>query len=277
MGISRNEKRRQGRLILMFRCPTCKEELNIEHKSYKCSNNHTYDISKEGYVNLHLNHKQGGDDEGMVKARSSFLEQDFYHPLREFILDLCSAFPHDTMVDAGCGEGYYTNYLQASLNNEIYAFDLSKVALQKASKANKKVHYALSSIFDLPLVSSSTNLILSMFAPIALEENHRILKEDGLLLVVCPGSNHLKELKEVVYNEVRLNEVVLLKSENFQVIDEFKLEYVIDLKDNTTIKNLFLMTPYTYKTSKEDYKKLDSINELRITCEFSIQIYSKIT
>lgn len=261
----------------MFRCPTCKEELTIIDKSYKCKNNHNFDSSKEGYVNLHLNHKQGGDDEGMVKARSSFLEQDFYHPLREFILDLCSAFPHDTMIDAGCGEGYYTNYLQSNLENEIYAFDLSKVALQKASKANKKVHYALSSIFDLPLASSSTDLILSMFAPIALEENYRLLKEDGLLLVVSPGTNHLKELKESIYEEVRLNEVVLLKSENFQVIDEFKLEYIIDVKDNKTIKDLFLMTPYTYKTSIEDKEKLNTITELRITCEFSIQIYSKIT
>ncbi|MGL5978059.1 MAG: putative RNA methyltransferase, partial [Erysipelotrichaceae bacterium] len=241
---------------MQLHCPKCKQPLHLKGKTYACENRHTFDQAKQGYVNLLLKQKASGDDEIMVQARHDFLHKGHYQPLATFLLDLMEAFPHDNIIDAGCGEGYYTNQIERGLLSQVMGFDVSKLALQKASRDNKQVNYAVASIFDMPVADACADIVLNVFAPIATTEFARVLHDEGYLIVVGPGVQHLQELKHVLYEEVRLNEITHIESDLFTLIDEFRLEYPIELTSQEEINNLFMMTPYYYKTSVEDGNKL---------------------
>ena len=106
-------------------CPVCCNELEIHGKTYKCQNNHSFDISKYSVVNLSLNNKSSkkrhGDDKLMVLARKNFLDKGFYQPIQKAVESL--AFKHcknaNVFVDAGCGEGYYTNAIAKSIMHKV--------------------------------------------------------------------------------------------------------------------------------------------------------------
>ena len=58
-------------------CPHCKNELNQANNTLKCINNHSYDISKKGFVNLLLANQHhsdnSGDEKGMILSRVIFI------------------------------------------------------------------------------------------------------------------------------------------------------------------------------------------------------------
>lgn len=259
----------------MLRCPVCKRKLKKIDKRYVCDKNHSFDIAKQGYTNLYLkSSKNSGDNKEMVDARTSFLNLHHYDPLVEAIIHILKEINSDTIVDAGCGEGYYTNLIQKALKNEIYAFDLSKDALKYASRQNKEVHYFLSSIFDLPLNSEKADVVLNIFAPLANEEFKRVLKKNGYLIKVDPHHKHLKEIKDFLYENVYENEVLDLDVKGF-VLDSYKeVTYTMSL-DNNAIVSLFKMTPYYYKTKKEKTEQLFALDHMDCIASFMIYIYRK--
>lgn len=65
-------------------CPICKEGLEKDGRRYRCSKNHSFDMAKQGYVNLHIsNKKNSGDDKDMIQSRRDFLEKDYYKKISE--------------------------------------------------------------------------------------------------------------------------------------------------------------------------------------------------
>lgn len=261
----------------MLLCPKCKKPLQKEIRCYRCENKHTYDISKQGYTNLYLtNKKQTGDDATMVKARTAFLEKGYYEPLRTLLVDLCKQRTIHLLVDAGCGEGYYTNELQKQINCETYGFDLSKHALKEASKTNKNVCYGVCSVFDLPLKHEVADVVLSVFAPVADQEIRRILKKDGWFIKVEPKEEHLYEMKQVVYEQAYLNDAKPSEYEGFVLEERIPLSYQIHIKNKEDLKALFAMTPYYYRSPKDGVKKLFEQEEMEITAAFYINKYKKI-
>ena len=171
-------------------CPYCKNSLyDSREKTYICDNNHSFDIAKQGYLNLlPVNQKKSkdpGDNEMMIAARRNFLELGFYDPLiksiKNLISDKLSFVTKDIVAfDAGCGEGYYS---EKALNNlpdletEILGTDISKYAVKNAARKYKNNFYFVSSVYNLPISNTSTDLILSVFSPIAAEEFKRILSK----------------------------------------------------------------------------------------------------
>ena len=121
----------------MLRCPVCHEPIFKQNdKIYCCKNNHSFDIAKKGYVNFLLSHKMNsklpGDNKLMVDARSEFLGKGYYDIFREKLINLIDEFHPKTILDAGCGEGYYTNEIHKD-SRKIFGIDISKTALQKAA------------------------------------------------------------------------------------------------------------------------------------------------
>lgn len=252
-------------------CSVCQKELKKSAKQYACENKHTFDIAKEGYTNLLLKASQSsGDSKEMVNARRHFLEKDYYKQLRDTIINVVKELNPSIVVDAGCGEGYYTNEIANNLESNFYAFDMSKNALRYASKRSEKVGYFLSSIFHLPLQKQSIDIILNIFAPAAIEEFKRVLKENGYIIKVGPGKEHLLELKELLYDSVYLNEEK--KIEEFNLISEYNVNYTMDL-DETDVKNLLHMTPYLHRTPREKIEKLQINDTMQVKASFLIRIY----
>ncbi|MEG1027890.1 MAG: methyltransferase domain-containing protein [Oscillospiraceae bacterium] len=271
----------------MFRCPICKKNLFKEEKSYICENGHCFDISKENYVNLlpanQKNSLNPGDDKAMVNARFNFLSLNYYQCLSDALCELAVKYTQKStaVLDSGCGEGYYTNKIYDSLikaNKSVFmaGIDISKWAVRLASKHSTGTDFAVGSVFHLPISDNSIEFLINCFSPLCLEEFHRVLKNKGYFAYVVPSPKHLWELKEQIYESPYENEEKTEQYEDFSYIEKKVVEKKVFLPSNQVIKDLFMMTPYAWKTSKQALKKLDEINSLEITIGFHIHIYQKI-
>ncbi|MEE1504779.1 MAG: methyltransferase domain-containing protein [Acutalibacteraceae bacterium] len=264
-----------------FICPVCKSEISLFGRTYKCPNNHCFDLSKDGYVNLLMSQqsslKRHGDDKLMVKARRDFLEKGFYNELRQALCEtLKEALPEDaTIVDVGCGEGYYTSEISKVNDFEIFGIDISKDALKYAAKSVKGSSFAVASAFSLPFAENSADCVLSVFAPSAYEEFSRVLKNDGKLIKAIPLENHLWELKCALYKEPYKNKPEKRNDELFKLVSQKEIKYKINLTEKEDIENLFKMTPYYYKTGREDAERLLSLESLETTVHFGVEVYEK--
>ena len=265
---------------MQFICPVCKGKLTRENNSLICENRHCFDFAKSGYVNFLLGSKGGnhGDNKLMATARREFLKKGYYQPLCDALVSTVKeyAFSGARVIDCGCGEGYYTNSICAQLPEiELCAFDISKDAVSLAARENRACEYAVASSFDIPIADASTDILLEVFSPFCRDEFSRILKKGGILISVIPLENHLFELKQAVYDKPYKNEPAPLELDGFELISAREVRYEFDLSDNSDIKNLFMMTPYYYKTGVKEQARLNTLQSLRISAEFLIIQYKK--
>lgn len=251
-------------------CPICHEKLFQHEKSFVCKNHHTFDQARQGYVNLSRKQKAAGDNAQMVKARTAFLESGLYDFMAQDVANLIQEKQPHIYLDLGCGQGYYTKRF-APLVQESYGVDLSIPAIAHAAGQDKKTQYIVSSIYSLPFEEQSIDLLTSIFTPIPAQEAARVLKEDGELITVTPGKMHHYELKEVLYPQVRLNDE-LQAIEGFELVEQHE---ITQKQHVTEVKELLNMTPYRYKTSKEDLEKLDALSALDVTCSFLVSRWRK--
>ena len=252
-----------------------------ENKTFICENNHSFDVSREGYVNLLMSQKSSlkrhGDDKLMVKARRDFLEKGFYGRLRDSLRrTMEKELPENAVIiDVGCGEGYYTSEIAGSGDFRIFGIDISKDALKYASKRLKNGSFAVASAFSLPFSDESADCILSVFSPSAYEEFSRVLKAGGRLIKAVPLEEHLWELKSALYKEPYKNKPEKRNDELFALVSFEEIKYKINLTEKEDVENLFKMTPYYYKTGREDAERLLALPSLETTVHFGLEIYEK--
>lgn len=259
----------------MIICPNCSNKLNKYNNTYKCSNNHSFDIAKEGYLNLLLNKPRAGDNQSMIKARKEFLEKGYFDPLLKSLIDSINNLNlnNPNIVDIGCADGYYTNAISANYPS-IMGFDISKDAIRYAAKKYKYIQFIVANAKSLPLKDESIDIILNIFAPHFIDEYSRILSSGGYIIKVTPNENHLIELKEVLYEKTYLTKEKLITEENYSIINILDLTYERNIPSSDLV-NLFSMTPYVYKTPLDDVEKLKQIPNLLVTFDFNISIYKK--
>ncbi len=277
----------------VLKCPVCNLELNKNVNTYSCYNHHSYDIAKKGYTNLLLANQghasNSGDDKEMVEARVRFLQTDHYQILRNELVNQFNKYIQDqekvNFVDVACGEGYYTSYIHQQLVDKIdlntYGVDISKFAIIEASNKKRrlnqsKIEYFIGNMDYLPFLDNTFYILLNCFSPMNEKEFTRVLKSNGIYIRVLPGKKHLLGLKEVLYDEVYLNEMKDSKLDNFTLIDEIEINDNITLTNQEQISDLFSMTPYYYKTSLEAANKLKSLSSLSTIISFIILVYKKI-
>lgn len=264
-------------------CPVCKKALHKEERSYFCvgEKKHCFDISSSGHVNLCPGRATGGDDKKAVRSRTEFLNLGYYRPIVDKVCEILADLNGEcAIIDAGCGEGYYTNRIAQSTCAQTYGFDLSKEAIISASKSAKRqnmsnVVFAVGGIYELPVSNESADAITNIFAPCAETEFTRVLKKNGLLVVVTAGKNHLYGLKKSVYNVVYTNEERADMPQNMILDKKHNLFYTIKLDSAEAIRNLFSMTPYSYRTSEKDMRKLLALESLETEIEVDIFVYRK--
>ncbi len=269
-----------------FACPKCKQRLALvpNFNTKACANGHTYDRARAGYYNLLLGVGGGthGDNAEMVEARRSFLSLGYYSALADRLADLVSECTGigECVLDAGCGEGYYTDRIEHKLSelyggSNVLAFDISKDAVRQAVKRNRDISYCVASSYDMPLPDSSVDTVYNAFSPLALDEVRRVLKKNGRFIMVYPGREHLFGLKEKIYKTPYKNEPQDAAIDGFELLKEETLTYDITLTDKESIRSLFMMTPYAYRTSKEDSDRIMSLDTITTAVEFCISVYTK--
>lgn len=264
-----------------FLCPVCGEELTESEKSASCSKGHSFDKAKSGYINLLPNNLPAGnhgDNKLMIRARHDFLEKDYYLPLREKLCETIGKYADENSVilDAGCGEGWYTkgifDYLE---KNTVFAVDISKDAMKIAAKREKSIKCAAASVFHLPVSDESIDICLSAFSPLCEEEFRRVLKKGGYFVYVIPGEDHLWALKKALYEKPYKNSVKPYEMENFEFVEKQCVSGVLKMQSSQDTANLFMMTPYYYKTSQIDAEKLLSSPPDKIEYAFEILVFQK--
>ena len=241
---------------------------------------HCFDFSRDGYLSLPQS-AGGGDSKGAVDARRSFLDKGYYAPLALAVSDAVSKYVglDATVIDAGCGEGYYTSMIAAKVGGVI-GFDLSKFACAAAAKRAKKegwdnLLYSTASVFELPVRDSAADAVINIFAPCAENEYKRVLHSGGYLFVVGAGKEHLMGLKRAIYDDVYENGERADMPESMEHVDKIIARHEIEVKGEEDIFALFSMTPYYWRTSEQDKEKLKRLESLKTQIEFEINVYKK--
>jgi len=258
-------------------CPKCRCNLKREGSSFLCENKHCYDVAKEGYANLLLcdkkKTKDPGDDKLMISARNDFLNKGYFDKLRDLIELVVKEKSPTCLLDAGCGTGFYSHKLQDVCN--VVVIDISKDAVKFTAKNNKKSLAVVASIFDMPLKDSSVDVILNVFAPKPQDEFARILNNNGVLIEVVPGKEHLKELKQKLFDtNVELNKEKFA-FDKFELQSSKRLKYSVIIKTNQDLTNLLKMTPYFYKGGEKQLSRLNNIENFETTFDFIVNVWTK--
>ncbi|MBQ9780515.1 MAG: methyltransferase domain-containing protein [Clostridia bacterium] len=273
-------------------CPICGASLRVSENSQSLlcggTKTHCFDGGGGGYLPLAPRHSGGGDSKEAVRYRTAFLSAGYYQPAADALCELVQKYiPTDgIMVDAGCGEGYYSN-LVADCGYRVAGFDLSKFAVDAAAKAAKRTRgdrpsqtlYAVGSVFELPLRDGGADGVINIFAPCAPAEYARVLKKGGYLMVAGAGEDHLFGLKQVIYDDPYLNEGrrdLPVDGEYFNLLDKVTVTFDITITDYAHMEALFSMTPYYWRTSPADHEKLCGCAELHTPVTFDFFIYQKI-
>ena len=269
----------------IFICHVCGEKLDISGISYMCPHRHTFDMAKSGYVNLLPTNNSGsihGDNKLMLRARREFLEKGYYKPLLDAVCRTTVKYAENGCVflDAGCGEGYYTTAVKSIFDKsdiaaDMYGIDISKDAVDMAAKRKSGVSFAAASVFHIPVMAESCDILLTMFAPYCGEEYSRVLKSDGIMIMAIPSKNHLWELKCQIYDTPYKNEVKPYGLDGFEFIGSEKVTFDMKIPENSDILSLFSMTPYYYKTGKTEQQRLSCLNYLETQADFELLTYKK--
>ncbi|WKX28038.1 23S rRNA (guanine(745)-N(1))-methyltransferase [Tatumella ptyseos] len=266
---------------MLYICPLCHSPLTAESHDFACENRHRFDRAKEGYVNLlpvqHKGSKDPGDNPAMIQARRQFLEEGHYQPLRDQVSSLLDDYLPTTsvqsIVDLGCGEGYYTS---AWLKNdcEVYGVDVSKFAIKSAAKRYPQIHFCVASGYRLPFASASLSAIIRIYAPSKAEELMRTLAPGGILITVTPAARHLYQFKALIYQEVQLHEEKDEALEGFECLLEKRLHYPLTLSA-TSATQLLQMTPFAWKASEQVWQTLAQCDKFSCETDFKITVWRR--
>ncbi len=261
-----------------FACPICQENLTLLETNFKCCNRHSFDLAKFGYVNLAPQIKQSANyDKENFQNRQQILEAGFYQAILDAVSDLlASSKTTTTILDIGCGEGFYSRKLQESHSEKtFYAFDISKDSVQIAAKSepNWAVNWFVGDLARLPIKDASMDILLDIFSPANYGEFRRVLSKDGILIKVIPTENHLKEIRQ------RVQDQLTNKEYSNQDIKEHFQEYFTILSSQTAsltktitaeqLQALLSMTPLLFHV---DQSKIDWSQLTEITIEAEILV-----
>lgn len=270
---------------IRYICPICGNQLSKIEKSFVCENNHSFDIARQGYVNLlpvgqkHSLHP--GDDKEMLKARRSFLNSGLYEPIAKSVTDKIKTLtldnPAPVIVDVGCGEGYYTRKIADNVSGSAcVGADISKDASKMACSRGKDIDYCVATASHLPFESKSADIITAMFSLVCEDEFARVLRNGGYIVEVTAGTEHLIELKQIIYDEVFPQDkhpapcgakFIEVSCENFS----YKIEVNGEL-----LKSLLAMTPHIRRINPEHRRRLDALESLTLTVSYWVTIRQKL-
>lgn len=260
-------------------CPLCSFALTENAQGIACQNHHQFDRAKDGYFNLlpvhHKNSREPGDAKQQLMARRAFLTAGYFSSLVDElnkIINPASA----TLLDIGCGEGYFTRALsQHCIDAEVYGIDIAKAGIRLAAKSGQpKNIYAVASSHLLPVADASMDVVTRIYAPSKDEELSRVLKQDGLLIIVTPGERHLLGLRQQIYQTIKPHPLPKAP-DGFMSIEQLTIGFPLDIPAGAMTAALLEMTPFVWKLTPELLAGLVTTG-LVDEADFQISVYKKL-
>lgn len=293
-------------------CPVCAEvgresSFLLAGGALRCDAGHTFDIAREGYVNLlpasGSKDAVHGDLPIMLRSRRDFLNRGHYQFLAEAlsgvcvdVLSLLSARSNaSALLDVGCGEGYYLNQLlhqiplrfadrgETFVNQQLpdlYGLDLAREAARLAAKRNPQLRITVgNTMVRLPFATGSMSMLLSLFAPRNPQEFDRVLAADGTLVVVIPTPGHLHEIRQ----HVRLLPIEVDKATHvvdqlrgvFELTNSHSINTILQLEP-VDVRLLIAMTPNAWFVPKDRLSAIDDIDVLPTQASFTLMQFRKV-
>ncbi len=276
-----------------FVCPVDGQTLLKENKIFRCGKGHVFDVAREGYCNFLLVQQKAsldpGDSKEMVAARRRFLNEGHFAQLAEHLFEhVCKVIKklnHSMplrIVDAGCGEGYYLHQLSklAAANKqtaslELAGCDISKWAVKAAAKRSKEIAWVVAGNRRLPFAPGTVDLILSIFGFPDWENFKTVQPSGGRVFLIDPGSDHLIELRKIIYPEVNLSQLRSLKTatEGGYILESNdQLKYSVSLENNSSIQDLLAMTPHAFRITPKAREEIRTLKRLTVSVDVRFRI-----
>ena len=242
-------------------CPHCQSTLHCEERTWRCANGHSYDQARQGYLNLllvqHKNSRRPGDTPQMLDHRQAFLDGGHYQPVSDTANRMLGAAAPRSVLDMGCGEGYYTDRLARALPDaECAGLDISKDAIIRACRRNRQIRWLVASSARLPVADASVDAALCIFSPWSWQECLRVLRPGGQLLLVGPHADHLMALRSRLYDSVHPTPGLARDlPPEFDIVDDQVLRYPMNLPAGA-LADLIGMTPHGMRSRPERQQAL---------------------
>ncbi|MTH47179.1 23S rRNA (guanine(745)-N(1))-methyltransferase [Intestinirhabdus alba] len=267
---------------MSFSCPLCHQPLAQVKSSFVCPQRHQFDVAKEGYVNLlpvqHKRSRDPGDSPQMMQARRAFLDAGHYQPLRDAIVDALARLPDGraaTVLDIGCGEGYYTHaFADALPEAAVFGLDVARVAVKAAAKRYPQVSFCVASSHRLPFADAGMDAVVRIYAPCKAEELARVVKPGGWVITATPGPRHLMALKGLIYDEVRLHAPYAEQLTGFTLRQDLALGYEMQLSGSEAVA-LLQMTPFAWRAKPEVWQQLAERETFSCQTDFSVHLWQR--
>lgn len=271
----------------IFACPICKSFMKVmDFKSLICSNHHTFDFAKQGYLNLTTHTVNTKYSKGLFEARRKLItEGAFYNPLSYEIANIINEHLGKTkeiisILDTGCGEGSHLSNICDIVRSDYFksadgvGIDISKEGIMVASKYYSNKIWAVADLANTPFKNKQFDVILNILSPSNYAEFDRLLKSDGIVIKIVPQSGYLKELREHLFNKPEKqnysnSETVGRFKESFQFVESSRLSYTMNL-NKSSIEWLVQMTPLTWSTTEERIKTFLNKDSAQITVDLDI-------
>ncbi|MDE5206361.1 23S rRNA (guanine(745)-N(1))-methyltransferase [Citrobacter amalonaticus] len=267
---------------MSFSCPLCHQPLAHVTNSFVCPQRHQFDVAKEGYVNLlpvqHKRSRDPGDSAEMMQARRAFLDAGHYQPLRDAIVEHLSTrldASATSILDIGCGEGYYTHaFADALPTTTTYGLDVAKVAIKAAARRYPQVTFCVASSHRLPFADACLDAVVRIYAPCKAQELARVVKPGGWVITATPGPRHLMELKGLIYDEIRLHAPHTEQLEGFTLQEDITLAYPMSLSGKVAVA-LLQMTPFAWRAKPAVWEQLASRETFDCQTDFRLHLWQR--
>ena len=279
----------------VFACPVCGAALTLDAAAATCANKHTFDRARNGYVNLLLSNKkqsaEPGDSLAMLQSRRAFLEGGYYDQMAAAAItalaDVVSsaAVPSDGerhIADLGCGEGFFTARAHAALATAttvpptFYGVDISRPGIKMAASRGQDIRWIVASLHRSPFLPASLSAALSVFAPIDAADVRRVLRDDGALITVTPGPDHLDALRIIIYSSVKPHPptpALMAGDTLFTHLSSTRVRYPIALESQSEIMHLLAMTPYYWHISRGTRAAIEELQRLELTVDAYVNVF----
>ena len=261
-------------------CPICGEKLNIRDRQYVCAHNHSFDMARQGYVNLltvqQKHSLNPGDTREQVLSRREFLEAGFYAPIAEaLITEAKNLGVSGQILDVGCGEGYYSSRLADALDSSLTGLDISKEAVRCAAAKYKGKQWLCATAAHIPVEDGSVDLLTSLFALTLPQEFARVLKAGGYYFQVLAAEDHLLGLKGIIYDKLNFKEKnTVPELPGFELVKSVPIRFSFTV-EGQQVQNLFSMTPHVFRIGKDGAERLRKTDTLTDTASCVLNVYRR--
>lgn len=269
--------------VEVFRCPICKSHIkNITENSVICKNNHCFNMSKKGYINLIKNNNKTIYDKDLFEARSKIYDQKVYEILSEEIINIVDKYTTgekiNYVLDAGCGEGYYLNqlYLDEKINKKcrLIGIDIAREGVALATRFENRVFWSVSDLSNLPFDDNKIDVILDILSPSNYREFARVLNKKGIIIKVIPEENYLQEIRSQIKTYIKKDKysnknIVDVFESNLDIVYEKRITYKV--KD-FNLEDFIKMTPLTSSLTQNQIDELAESGINSITIDLKVVV-----